>query len=86
MKLPKLLNISQDILSDKKSKVSERKKCLIEIQQKLKKKSKKLKEKMDAEKDEEIKKTISKDLAVISAQRKKIIKALRTIKDLEVVK
>tara|TARA_R110001592_G_scaffold151979_1_gene379152 strand:- start:474 stop:728 length:255 start_codon:yes stop_codon:yes gene_type:complete len=80
MKLPKLLKISQEILGDEKNKSSERKKCLKEIQRKLKKKSKKLKTKINEETDEENKKNITKDLTVISIQRKKIIKALEIIK------
>ena len=86
MKLPKLLKISQQILGDEKSKISERKKCLKEIQQKLKLKSKKLKKQMDREEDEENKKNIVKDLTILTAQRKKIIKALEMLKALKEAK
>lgn len=80
MKIAKLLRVSQELLGDKKSKSSERKRCLKEIQRKLKKKSQGLKEKIENEENKKNKKILIKYLAVIYTQRKKVIKALKEIK------
>lgn len=80
MKLRKVIKISKEILGDEKIKTNERKKCLKQIQHKLKKKSKKLKKQLKEKNDKEIIKNIAKDLSVISVQRKKIIKELKIIK------
>jgi len=80
MKIAKLLRASQELLGDKKSKSSERKRCLKEIQRKLKKKSQRLKEKIENEQNKKNKKILIKYLAVIYTQRKKVIKALKELK------
>lgn len=80
MKLFKLLEITQKYLDDEKLKTSERKKCLKDIQQKLKKKKKRLKEKISAEYDEEKLKSLKKYLDIVTAQRRKVIAALKELK------
>ena len=80
MKTPKLLKISREILNTGDSKKYNRKKCLKEIQQKLKKKGKKLKERIENEKNEKELKHIKNELKIIFAQREKIIKALKSLK------
>ncbi|MCP4595109.1 hypothetical protein [Neptuniibacter sp.] len=79
MKLPKLLEITQKYLDDEKLKTSERKKCLKDIQQKLKKKKKQLKEKLAGEHDEEEISRLNKKLDIVTAQRKKVIAALKAL-------
>jgi len=81
MKIPKLLKLSQALLTDDKNNKDDRKKCLKEIQRKLKKKSKRLKEKLDCEANEDLKKIIKKDLAVVKAQRKKVVNELLKLKE-----
>ena len=77
MKLLKLLQITEQYLDDEKLKKGERKKCLKDIQQKLKKKKKKLEEKiLDEHGDEELK-SLQKNLGIVMAQRKKVIAALK---------
>lgn len=81
MKIPKLLKVSQEILDESKLKKKERKKCLIEIQDKLKKKTKKLKEDIKNEEcNEKDLKRMKKNLAILKAQRKKIIKTIKSLK------
>lgn len=80
MKLFKLLEITQKYLDDEKLKTSERKKCFKDIQQKLKKKKKQLKEKISAEHDEEKLKSLKKYLDIVTAQRRKVIAALKELK------
>lgn len=80
MDTSKLLKISQDALSAKTENTRERKKYLIEIQHKLKKKSKKLKQKIQDEENETLKEQMKKELAIIVAQRQKIIDALKSLK------
>ena len=80
MKLLKLLQITEQYLDDEKLKKGERKKCLKDIQQKLKKKKKKLEEKiLDEHGDEELK-SLQKNLGIVMAQRKKVIAALKELK------
>lgn len=79
MKLPKLLKLASDILSDQSLQSLKRREQLKEIQRKLKKKTKRLKEKYKQEQDELEKKEILQKIAVASAQRKKVIKALKKI-------
>ncbi|WP_415881540.1 hypothetical protein [Neptuniibacter sp. QD34_54] len=77
MKLLKLLEITQEYLNDEKLKKGERKRCLKDIQQKLKKKKKQLKEKIADEQDETERNLLSKKLDIVTAQRKKVIAALK---------
>ncbi|WP_415898481.1 hypothetical protein [Neptuniibacter sp. QD48_11] len=79
MKLLKLLEITQEYLNDEKLKKGERKRCLKDIQQKLKKKKKQLKEKMADEQDETERNLLNKKLDIITAQRKKVIAALKEL-------
>lgn len=80
MKLLKLLEITQRYLDDEKLKKSERKKCLKDIQHKLKKKKKQLKEKIAAGHDETEIAHLKKNLDIVTAQRKKVIAALKELK------
>ncbi len=80
MKTPKLLKLSRELLNAKKSKQHEEKKCLKEIQHKLKKKGKKLQQRLDNEKNEKELKHIKNELKIIFAQREKIIKVLKSLK------
>lgn len=79
MKFPKLLKMTQKILSDTQQEVLERTQNLKEIQLKLKKKAKKLKEKLEHAQDEATKKSLSQKLSVVTAQRKKVISELRKL-------
>ncbi|WP_415901366.1 hypothetical protein ACMXYR_09455 [Neptuniibacter sp. QD29_5] len=79
MKLLKLLEITQEYLNDEKLKKGERKRCLKDIQQKLKKKKKQLKEKIADEQDETERSLLSKKLDIVTAQRKKVIAALKEL-------
>ena len=80
MKTPKLLKVSREILSSNKNKQYEQRKCLKEIQQKLKKKGKKLKQRLNDEKNEKELKHIKNELRIVFAQREKIIKVLKSLK------
>ena len=80
MKLLKLLEITEKYLDDEKLKKGERKKCLKDIQQKLKKKKKRLKEKISGAHGEEELKRLKKDLDIVTAQRRKVIAALQELK------
>lgn len=80
MKLLKLLQITEQYLDDEKLKKGERKKCLKDIQQKLKKKQKKLKEKILVADGEDELKSLQKNLEVVMTQRKKVIVALKELK------
>lgn len=79
VKLLKLLEITQKYLDDEKLKKSERKKCLKDIQQKLKKKKKQLKEKVAGEHDEKEINRLKNNLNIVTAQRKKVIAALKEL-------
>ena len=80
MNTSRLVELSQDALSDKSKITRERKRFLKEIQHKLKKKSKKLKEKIQSEENQDRREQIQKELAIVVAQRQKIIDALKTMK------
>ena len=79
MKLLKLLEITQKYLDDEKLKKSERKKCLKDIQQKLKKKKKQLKEKIAEAQSDDDRSLLNKKLDIVTAQRKKVIAALKEL-------
>ncbi|WP_292954926.1 MULTISPECIES: hypothetical protein [unclassified Neptuniibacter] len=79
MKLLKLLEITEKYLDDDKLRKGERKECLKDIQQKLKKKQKKLKEKILVADGEELK-SLQKNLEIVMTQRKKVIGALKELK------
>jgi hypothetical protein len=78
VKLLKLLEITEKYLDDDKLRKGERKECLKDIQQKLKKKQKKLKEKILVADGEELK-SLQKNLEVVMTQRKKVIVALKEL-------
>jgi hypothetical protein len=80
MKTPKLLKLSREVLNTGETKKYNRKKCLKELQQKLKKKGKKLKDKMENEKKDKDLKQIKNELKIVFAQREKIIRALKSLK------
>lgn len=80
VKLLKLLEITEKYLDDEKLKKGERKKCLKDIQQKLKKKKKQLAEKVLGEHSEEELKRLKKYLEIVTAQRRKVIAALQELK------
>lgn len=80
MKTPKLLKLSQEVLTDEKSKIYRKKSCLKELQLKLKKKNKKLKEKIQNEKGSKLQKKLETEIKVVTAQRRKIIKVLSSLK------
>ena len=80
MKTPKLLKLSKEALSDEKSKIYRKKSCLKELQLKLKKKNKKLKEKSQHEKDSKAQKKLENEIKIVTAQRRKIIKVLKSLK------
>ena len=80
VKTPKLLKISREALSDEKSKIYRKKSCLKELQLKLKKRHKKLKEKTQNEKGSKEKKRLENEIKIVTAQRRKIIKALKSLK------
>ncbi|MCP5315624.1 MAG: hypothetical protein H6955_18840 [Chromatiaceae bacterium] len=80
MKTPKLLKKAEEILSAEKMKRRDKKKSLKDILQKLKKRKRKLVHKLEAEKNKSDKEKIRKHLAVIRAQRKKGLKALKELK------
>tara|TARA_Y100000782_G_scaffold91772_1_gene100496 strand:- start:410 stop:649 length:240 start_codon:yes stop_codon:yes gene_type:complete len=79
VKLLKLLEITEKYLDDDKLRKGERKECLKDIQQKLKKKQKKLKEKILVADGEELK-SLQKNLEIVMTQRKKVIGALKELK------
>lgn len=80
MKTKKLLKKVEEILNAKKSKQHEQIKCLKEILDKLKKRKKKLRDKLEHEDDSGEIARIEKDLAIIQAQRKKGLEALKELK------
>lgn len=79
MKLLKLLEITEKYLDDDKLRKGERKECLKDIQQKLKKKQKKLKEKILVADGEDELKSLQKNLEIVMTQRKKVIVALKEL-------
>lgn len=80
MKTPKLLKKAEQILSARKSKQRKEKACLKEILHKLKSRRKKLQEKLETETNRDQREQIRKDLAIIQAQRKKGLRALKNMK------
>jgi hypothetical protein len=79
MKTSKLLKKTEELLSAKKSKQRDRIDSLKEILGQLKKRKRKLREKLKTEKRTRNLERIHKDLAVIRAQRKKGLKALKDL-------
>jgi len=80
MKTTKLLKKAEELLSAKKSKQREEKKCLKEILAKLKKRKRHLKAKLETEKKAGERERLRKDLEVVRAQRKKGLKTLKELK------
>ena len=79
MKTPKLLKLSKEALSDEKSKIYRKKSCLKELQLRLKKRNKKLKEKFHNEKEAKEQKKLENEIKIVTAQRRKIIKVLKSL-------
>ena len=79
MKTPKLLKLSKEALSDEKSKIYRKKSCLKELQLRLKKRNKKLKEKFQNEKGSKEQKKLENEIKIVTAQRRKIIKTLKSL-------
>ncbi len=80
MKAPKLLKVVNRFLSAGKEKQYEHTKCFKDILKKLKKKENSLKDKLKKETNEKNRKQIKKDLAIVCAQRRKGIKAIKKLK------
>ncbi len=80
MKAPKLLKIVNRYLSADKNKQHKHVKCFKDVLKKLKKKERILKKKLEHEKDQAICKQLKKELAIIYAQRKKGIDAVKQFK------
>ncbi len=80
MKTPKLLKAVKRFLSADKEKQYEEIQCFTDILKKLKKKQEALKKNLASEKNEKERKKIKKKLAIIYAQRKKGITALKEVK------
>jgi hypothetical protein len=80
MKIPKLLKIVNRFLSAEKEKQYEHTKCFKDILKKLKKKENSLKHKLKNENSEKNRKQIKKELAIVHAQRRKGIEALKKLK------
>lgn len=80
MKTPKLIKKVQEYIDADKMKQCKRQDCIKEVLHKLKKKQRILKEKLTSEKDEKERKQIQKTLDIIYVQRKKGLKALKTMK------
>ena len=80
MKTKKLLKKIEEILDAKKSKQREEKERLKEVLSKLKKRKHKLEEKLKTVDKASERDRLLKDLAIISAQRKKGLKTLKNLK------
>jgi len=80
MNTPKLLKIVKRYLSADDEKQQKHIECFTDVLKKLKKKERFLKEKLADEKNNKACQVIKKDLAIVYAQRKKGIKALKMIK------
>lgn len=80
MKAPKLLKIVKRYLSADENKQYKHIKCFTDVLKKLKKKERALKKKLEHEHNDKNRKQIKKDLAIIYAQRKKGVHAMRDIK------
>ena len=81
MKAPKLLKIVNRFLSADKEKQYEHTKCFKDILKKLKKKENSLKDKLKKENNDKNRKQIKKELAIVHAQRKKGIEAIKKLKN-----
>ncbi|MCU7799304.1 MAG: hypothetical protein KZQ70_03955 [gamma proteobacterium symbiont of Lucinoma myriamae] len=77
MRAPKLLKVVKRFLSADKEKQYEHTKCFTDVLKKLKKKEHSLKNKLKNEKN---RKQLKKEIAVVHAQRKKGIEALKKLK------
>ena len=80
MKAPKMLKIVKRFLSADKEKQYEHTKCFNDVLKKLKKKENTLKHKLKNENNEKNRKEIKKELAIVHAQRRKGIEALKKLK------
>ena len=80
MKTPKLLKRVQEYIDADELKQCKRKDCIKEVLHKLKKKQHMLKDKLAKEKDDKERKHIQKTLDIIYVQRKKGLKALKSMK------
>ncbi len=80
MKAPKLLKIVTRFLSADEDKQQKHVECFKDVLKKLKKKERLLKKKLENEKNNVIRKSLKKELAVIYAQRKKGINAVKQCK------
>lgn len=80
MRAPKLLKIVKRFLSADKEKQYEHTKCFKDVLKKLKKKENSLKNELKNEKIEKHRKQLKKEIAVVHAQRKKGIEALKKLK------
>jgi len=81
MKAPKMLKIVKRFLSADKEKQYEHTKCFNDVLKKLKKKENSLKNKLKNETNEKNKKQIKKELAIVHAQRRKGIEAIKKLKN-----
>ena len=80
MKAPKMLKIVKRFLSADKEKQYEHTKCFKDVLKKLKKKENTLKHKLKNENNEKNRKEIKKELAIVHAQRRKGIEAMKKLK------
>lgn len=80
MKAPKMLKIVKRFLSADKKKQYEHTKCFTDVLKKLKKKENNLKDKLNNESNLKNRKQIKKELAIVHAQRKKGIEAIKKLK------
>ena len=80
MKAPKLLKIVKRFLSADKEKQYKHTKCFTDVLKKLKKKENSLKHDLKHAKNEKDRKLIKKELAIVHAQRRKGIEAIRKLK------
>ena len=80
MKAPKLLKIVERYLSADKDKQHKHVECFTDILKKLKKKERILKKKFENEKNDKNRQKIKKELAIIYAQRRKGVHALKAAK------
>ena len=80
MKAPKLLKIVERYLSAGKNKQYKHVECFTDILKKLKKKERALKKKLESETHDKNRQKIKKELAIIYAQRRKGVHALKAAK------
>ena len=80
MKAPKLLKIVKRYLSADENKQQKHIECFTDVLKKLKKKERALKNKLEHEHNDKNRQKIKKDLAIIYAQRKKGIHAIKAAK------